>query len=74
MATDEPHDVCAGSSAWVQGPESVNGVALQYHPTLAGMRGAARAVYLAVSGDGQAPDDEHASPGDALVLNASEDD
>lgn len=65
----EGHDVCAGKSAWINGPQMRLGIAAPFHPVLAGMRGVAAEVYTAVTGD-DAPAGERATPPrDAIVTN-----
>jgi lysophospholipase L1-like esterase len=65
----EGHDVCAGKSAWINGPRMRMGIAAPFHPVLAGMRGVAAEVYAAVTGD-DAPEGERAAPPrDAIVRN-----
>lgn len=65
----EGHDVCAGKSAWINGPQTLMGIAAPFHPVLAGMRGVAAEVFAAVSGD-EAPAGERATPPrDAVVRN-----
>jgi lysophospholipase L1-like esterase len=66
-AASEGHDVCAGEDAWVNGPQAEPGVAAPFHPFLAGMRGVAREVFAAVTGD-EAPESETASPPRAAVV------
>lgn len=57
----EGHDVCAGKSAWINGPQMRMGIAAPFHPMLAGMRGVAVEVFAAVTGD-EAPAGERATP------------
>jgi lysophospholipase L1-like esterase len=45
------HDACAGPQAWLNGSETLFGLAAGFHPFQAGMRGMARAVHAAVTGD-----------------------
>lgn len=68
-AASEGHDVCAGTSAWINGPQTLMGIAAPFHPVLAGMRGVAVEVFAAVTGD-EAPAGERATPPrDAIVRN-----
>jgi lysophospholipase L1-like esterase len=50
-APSRGHDACAGDEAWVNGNETVLGLAVAFHPFQSGMRGIAGAVYAAVTGD-----------------------
>ena len=61
------HDVCAGKDAWINGPRFRAGIAAPFHPLAEGMRGAARAVYAAITG-AEAPDSERAEPDPAAVV------
>jgi lysophospholipase L1-like esterase len=45
------HDACAGTRAWLNGSETLFGLAAGFHPFQAGMRGMALAVHAAVTGD-----------------------
>jgi lysophospholipase L1-like esterase len=45
------HDACAGSQAWLNGSETLFGLAAGFHPFQAGMRGMAQAVHAAITGD-----------------------
>ncbi len=63
------HDVCAGKSAWINGPQMRLGIAAPFHPMLAGMRGVAVEVFAAITGS-EAPAGERAAPPrDAVVRN-----
>lgn len=63
------HDVCAGKSAWINGPQMRLGIAAPFHPMLAGMRGVAAEAFAAITGD-EAPVGERATPPrDAVVRN-----
>lgn len=65
----EGHDVCAGRSAWINGPQMRVGIAAPFHPVLAGMHGVAAEVFAAITGD-DAPEAERAAPPrDAVVRN-----
>jgi hypothetical protein len=61
------HDVCAGEDAWINGPQFRAGIAAPFHPLAEGMRGAARAVYAAITG-AEAPRGERAEPDPAAVV------
>lgn len=65
----EGHDVCAGKSAWINGPQMRLGIAAPFHPALAGMRGVAAEVYVAVTGDDAPAGERAAPPRDAIVQN-----
>lgn len=45
------HDACAGRSAWVNGAQTFFGLAAGFHPFQSGMRGMARAVHAAITGE-----------------------
>ena len=61
------HDACAGDEAWVNGSRLQLGMAANFHPFQAGMRGMAGAIYEVVTGR-SAPDAENASPPPAAVI------
>ena len=63
------HDVCAGKSAWINGPQMRLGIAAPFHPVLAGMRGVAAEVFTAVTGDDAPAGERAAPPRDAVVHN-----
>jgi len=45
------HDACAGPQAWLNGSETLFGLAAGFHPFQQGMRGMAQEVYAAITGD-----------------------
>jgi lysophospholipase L1-like esterase len=61
------HDICAGKKAWINGATSVLGVALAYHPFLAGERAMARHVFWRLTGH-VAPGNIHAAPPPGSVV------
>ena len=65
----EGHDVCAGKSAWINGPQMRLGIAAPFHPVLAGMRGVAAEVYAAVTGDDAPAGERAAPPRESIVTN-----
>jgi lysophospholipase L1-like esterase len=69
------HDACAGSQAWLNGSETLFGLAAGFHPFQAGMRGMAQAVHAAITGD-PAPRDAGADaepPPGSVVQNPQPD-
>lgn len=69
------HDACAGSQAWLNGSETLFGLAAGFHPFQAGMRGMAQALYAAITGD-PAPRDAGADaepPPGSVVQNPQPD-
>jgi lysophospholipase L1-like esterase len=61
------HDICAGPRAWVNGQEVQLGRAAPFHPFVSGMRGAATAVFTALTGE-QPPAGEVAAPDPGSVV------
>jgi lysophospholipase L1-like esterase len=61
------HDACAGSRAWVNGSQTLFGLAAGFHPFQEGMRGMAGAVYAAITGE-PAPQDVDARPPSGSVV------
>jgi lysophospholipase L1-like esterase len=69
------HDACAGAQAWLNGSETLFGLAAGFHPFQAGMRGMAQAVHAAITGD-PAPRDAGADaepPPGSVVRNPQSD-
>ena len=62
------HDACAGRRAWLNGSETVFGLAAGFHPFQAGMRGMARAVFGAVTGEPAPQDAGDADPPSGSVV------
>lgn len=61
------HDACAGEAAWVNGAQTLFGLAAGFHPFQAGMRGMAAAAYAAITGE-PAPRDVDARPPSGSVV------
>jgi lysophospholipase L1-like esterase len=61
------HDACAGRAAWLNGSQTLFGLAAGFHPFQAGMRGMARAVHAAITGD-PAPEYVDARPPQGSVV------
>jgi lysophospholipase L1-like esterase len=61
------HDACAGSAAWLNGSQTLFGLAAGFHPFQAGMRGMAQAVHAAITGE-QAPGTTDADPPSGSVV------
>jgi lysophospholipase L1-like esterase len=61
------HDACAGSRAWLNGSQAVFGLAAGFHPFQKGMRGMARAVHAAITGE-PAPGNAEADPPPGSVV------
>jgi GDSL-like Lipase/Acylhydrolase family len=61
------HDACAGDEAWVNGSQTLLGLAAAFHPFQSGMRGMAGAVYAAITGD-DAPSAVDARPPPGSVV------
>ena len=61
------HDACAGRVAWLNGSQTLFGLAAGFHPFQAGMRGMAQAVHAAITGK-QAPGTTNADPPDGSVV------
>jgi lysophospholipase L1-like esterase len=65
------HDACAGRAAWLNGSQTVFGLAAGFHPFQAGMRGMAGAVLEAITGEA-APDNLDARPpAGSVIRNAA---
>ena len=64
------HDACAGSRAWLNGRQALFGLAAGFHPFQSGMRGMARAVHAAITGE-QAPGTAEADPPSGSVVRNS---
>jgi len=61
------HDACAGSRAWVNGSQTLFGLAAGFHPFQEGMRGMAGAVHTAITGE-SAPRHADADPPPGSVV------
>ena len=61
------HDACAGSRAWLNGSQTLFGLAAGFHPFQEGMRGMARAVHAFITGD-PAPRNADAEPPPGSVV------
>ena len=61
------HDACAGSRAWVNGSQTLFGLAAGFHPFQEGMRGMAGAVHAAITGE-PAPRNAEADPPPGSVV------
>ena len=49
-AASREHDACAGRLAWLNGSQTLFGLAAGFHPLQSGMRGMAQAVHAAITG------------------------
>ena len=63
------HDACAGSRAWVNGSQTLFGLAAGFHPFQEGMRGMAGAVHTAITGESAPPDADAEPPPGSVVRN-----
>ena len=67
------HDACAGSRAWVNGSQTLFGLAAGFHPFQDGMRGMAGAVHTAITGESAAPAADAEPPPGSVVSNPQPD-
>ncbi len=63
------HDACAGSRAWLNGSETLFGLAAGFHPFQEGMRGMARAVHASITGEPAPRNADAAPPPGSVVRN-----
>ena len=63
------HDACAGPRAWLNGSQTLFGLAAGFHPFQSGMRGMAQAVHVAITGEQVPGSTEADPPSGAVVLN-----
>lgn len=70
-AVSEGHDVCAtGTEAWINGPQTLPGIAAPFHPKIEGMRAVATEVYRELTGTDPSDVTEYAEPDpDVVVAN-----
>ena len=61
------HDACAGSRAWLNGSQTLFGLAAGFHPFQEGMRGIARTVHASITGE-PAPRNAAAEPPPGSVI------
>ncbi len=67
------HDACAGSRAWVNGSQTLFGLAAGFHPFQEGMRGMAGAVHTAITGESAPRDPDAEPPPGSVVTNRQPD-
>ena len=64
------HDACAGSRAWLNGSQTLFGLAAGFHPFQEGMRGIARAVHASITGEPAPRNADAEPPPGSVVRNA----
>ena len=64
------HDACAGSRAWLNGSQTLFGLAAGFHPFQEGMRGMARAVHASITGEPAPRNADAEPPPGSVVRNA----
>lgn len=67
------HDACAGSRAWVNGSQTLFGLAAGFHPFQEGMRGMAGAVHTAITGESAPREADAEPPPGSVVTNRQPD-
>lgn len=63
------HDACAGEDAWINGAQTVFGLAAGFHPFQVGMRGMAGVLHETITGRFAPADEEAHPPAGSVVRN-----
>jgi lysophospholipase L1-like esterase len=63
------HDACAGEAAWVNGAQTLFGLAAGFHPFQSGMRGTAGVLHETVTGRSAPADQDARPPAGSVVRN-----